>query len=271
MNITLISLHGLFRSRDLEIGRDADNGGQIIYVMELARALQSRSDVRHVTLITRLIDDPALAPDYANPVERVTEKFTIRRVPFAGPRYLLKEQLWDHLDEFVARAETMIRTERLSPDVLHSHYADAGYAAAALAKRLHIPFIHSGHSLGRRKLEKLLDGGMDETEAMERFRFRQRFAAEETTLEQAAFIVCSTRQEIESYGDYGNARGARYEVVPPGVDMRRFAPSSAVPMSPERRRVRRRLRQRLGRFLRQRGKPMILAVCRPNQKKICRA
>ena len=57
MKITLISLHGLLRGRDLEIGRDADNGGQIIYVMELARALQSRPDVDHVILITRLIDD----------------------------------------------------------------------------------------------------------------------------------------------------------------------------------------------------------------------
>ncbi len=267
MKITLISLHGLLRGRDLEIGRDADNGGQIIYVMELARALQSRHDVDHVTLITRLIDDPALASDYACPIERVTEKFTIRRVPFAGPRYLLKEQLWNHLDEFVSRAEAMITAQRLAPNFLHSHYADAGYAAAALSRRLGIPFIHSGHSLGRRKLEKLVLGGMAEEEAMERFRFRQRFAAEETTLRQAAFIICSTRQEIESYGDYENARAARYEVLPPGIDVRRFAPSHSLPMSRERRRIRRRLGQRLRRFLQHHRKPMILAVCRPDQKK----
>ncbi len=87
MNILLLSLHGLFRGRDLEIGRDADNGGQIVYVMELARALEQHPDVENVILITRLIDDPALSADYAQPVERVSEKFTIRRVAFGGPRY----------------------------------------------------------------------------------------------------------------------------------------------------------------------------------------
>jgi sucrose-phosphate synthase len=37
-----LHLHGLFRSRDLELGRDADTGGQTTYVLELARALAMR-------------------------------------------------------------------------------------------------------------------------------------------------------------------------------------------------------------------------------------
>ena len=37
--IVLISVHGLVRGHDLELGRDADTGGQIKYVVELARAL----------------------------------------------------------------------------------------------------------------------------------------------------------------------------------------------------------------------------------------
>ena len=38
MNILLLSLHGLIRGSDLQVGLDADNGGQIVYVMELTRA-----------------------------------------------------------------------------------------------------------------------------------------------------------------------------------------------------------------------------------------
>ena len=34
-----LHLHGLFRSHDLELGRDPDTGGQTTYVLELARAL----------------------------------------------------------------------------------------------------------------------------------------------------------------------------------------------------------------------------------------
>ena len=33
--VQLFSLHGLIRSKNLEMGRDADTGGQVKYVMEL--------------------------------------------------------------------------------------------------------------------------------------------------------------------------------------------------------------------------------------------
>ena len=39
LKITLISLHGLIRAHDCELGRDADTGGQIKYVLELAKEL----------------------------------------------------------------------------------------------------------------------------------------------------------------------------------------------------------------------------------------
>ena len=40
--IMLLSIHGLLRSRSPELGRDPDTGGQITYVLELARALNNR-------------------------------------------------------------------------------------------------------------------------------------------------------------------------------------------------------------------------------------
>ena len=33
LNILLISIHGLIRGQDLELGRDADTGGQTKYVV----------------------------------------------------------------------------------------------------------------------------------------------------------------------------------------------------------------------------------------------
>ena len=58
LKITLISLHGLIRAHDPELGRDADTGGQVKYVLELARELAARQDVREVELLTRQIIDP---------------------------------------------------------------------------------------------------------------------------------------------------------------------------------------------------------------------
>lgn len=46
--LLLISIHGLIRGHDLELGRDADTGGQTLYVVELARALGEREDVENL-------------------------------------------------------------------------------------------------------------------------------------------------------------------------------------------------------------------------------
>ena len=52
MYVMLISVHGLIRGHGLELGRDADTGGQVKYVVELARAVGAQPDVRRVDLIT---------------------------------------------------------------------------------------------------------------------------------------------------------------------------------------------------------------------------
>ena len=59
--LLLISVHGLIRGQDLELGRDADTGGQTLYVVELARALGERDDVERVDLVTRRVVDPAVS------------------------------------------------------------------------------------------------------------------------------------------------------------------------------------------------------------------
>ncbi len=58
--ILLISVHGLIRGHDLELGRDADTGGQTKYVVELLRELGKRSEVEQAVLLTRRIFDPIL-------------------------------------------------------------------------------------------------------------------------------------------------------------------------------------------------------------------
>lgn len=272
MRIHFYSLHGLFRAENLEIGRDADNGGQIVYVMELARALSERPEVTQVHLFTRRMDDPAVGPDYAVPVERVNDKFDIRRVACGGRRYLLKEALWDHHDEYVTNVLAHIKSEKLFPDWIHSHYADAGYVARELSAILNVPFAHSAHSLGKPKLEKLLAAGLPEAEALQRFRFAERFAAEEGTLANAEFIVTSTELEVRSHAAYANAGLAEYHVIPPGIDASRyypffqdFAPGAAP--SEARGHTVFLIRDSLEKFFSHPERPIILAICRPDRKK----
>ena len=89
-----LHLHGLFRSRDLELGRDADTGGQTLYVLELARSLALRSEVDQVDVVTRQIHDRKLSVDYSQREEAISSGARILRFPFGPRRYLRKELLW---------------------------------------------------------------------------------------------------------------------------------------------------------------------------------
>ncbi len=53
--ILMLSVHGLIRGEGLELGRDADTGGQTLYVVELARALGRRPEVDRVDLLTQQV------------------------------------------------------------------------------------------------------------------------------------------------------------------------------------------------------------------------
>ncbi len=72
--IQMFSLHGLIRSDKLEMGRDADTGGQIKYVLEEGLELSKNPEVGRVDLFTRRINDKTVSDDYNRPIEEVTDK-----------------------------------------------------------------------------------------------------------------------------------------------------------------------------------------------------
>jgi sucrose-phosphate synthase len=180
-----------------------------------------------------------------------------------GPRrYLRKESLWPYLDQLVDRTLLFLREQKRLPDVIHSHYADAGYVGMQLSQLLGIPQIHTGHSLGRSKKQRLLAQGR-KPQALERqFNFYRRIAEEEAILQHASLIVASTPQEsVEQYGLYTNYQPERTVVIPPGTDVSRFAPPGRqIPPEPAVTRL-------IDRFLVQPRKPLILAICRPEIRK----
>lgn len=271
LRIALINVHGLLKGSGLEIGRDADNGGQTKYVYELAEFLSQHEDVAHVHLFTRLIDDPILSSEYAVPVEKINEKLDIRRIPFLGKKYRPKEQLWDGLDTFVNGIVQHIKVQDIFPDWIHSHYADAGYVAAELSTVLNIPFAHTGHSLGFYKKKKLLESGQTEEELEKEFKFLARITAEERTLELSEFIITSTEQEIETYKVYENFELGKYHAVSPGIDTSKFVPyyfqepDNRIQMEEAQRKYW--VSESISKFLTNPHKPIILALSRPDRHK----
>ena len=219
LKITLISLHGLIRAKDCELGRDADTGGQVKYVLELAKELALHPNVGQVELLTRQILDPRVSDDYAQLEEPISENAKIVRIPFGPKRYLRKEALWPYIEMFIDQTLVHFRRNGL-PSIIHGHYADAGLAGAQLARLLHVPFIFTGHSLGRVKKQRM-SLGKSSPESLERkYKFTLRTEAEEIALETAAMVVTSTSQEVhDQYEVYDHYVPSRMEVIPPGVDL----------------------------------------------------
>lgn len=266
--IALISLHGLVRGENMELGRDSDTGGQVKYVVELSRALSMMPGVYRVDLFTRQISSPDVDWSYAEPTEMLTSGAYdadgneigesagayIIRIP-CGPRdkYLRKELLWPHLQEFVDGAlghivnmskvlgEQIGGGQPVWPYVIHGHYADAGDVAALLSGALNVPMVLTGHSLGRNKLEQLLKQGRQSKEDINvTYRIMRRIEGEELSLDAAELVITSTKQEIEEqWGLYDgfdvklekvlrararrgvNCHGRympRMVVIPPGMD-----------------------------------------------------
>ncbi|MFH2123097.1 MAG: HAD-IIB family hydrolase [Pseudomonadota bacterium] len=259
--IVLLSIHGLIRGHNLELGRDADTGGQTKYVVELARALGARPDVGHVDLLTRRVVDPSVSPDYAQQAERLGDHAQIVRIDCGEERYLAKEQLWDCLDNFADSVLDYFKQQKRIPAILHSHYADAGYVGTRIAHQLGIPLVHTGHSLGRSKRRQLLAAGHSKASLESRYNITRRIEAEETTLSVAERVITSTRQEVvEQYALYDHYQPERMRVVPPGTDLQQFHP----PRGDEQASA---IGAEVARFLHDPTRPMILALSRPDPRK----
>lgn len=261
LHLVLISVHGLIRGHNLELGRDDDTGGQTRYVMELARALGERDDVARVDLLTRRVMDSAVSSDYARRHEHITDKVSIVRINCGEDAYIPKEQLWDCLDAFADNAVAFLREHQLEPDIIHSHYADAGYVGIRVSSLLGIPLVHTGHSLGRVKRQRLLASGQRRDEIERQYNISRRILVEEDVLGAAGLVITSTHQEIEEqYGLYNYYQPEQMKVIPPGTELDLFhPPDGSEADSP--------MQRELARFLDRPHKPMILALSRPDARK----
>jgi sucrose-phosphate synthase len=271
--IQLFSPHGLIRFEDPEIGRDKDTGGQVKYILELLENLSKHPQIRKVDLFTRRIIDKRVSSSYEKEIETVDEKARIVRVTCGGNLYRSKESLWDYLDEFVDKTIRFIEKEDDFPDVAHGHYADGNYLAGQISEVFGIPFIATGHSLGRNKMNILLQDGMSAERINEKFNMQRRIDAEEYAIKNADVIIVSTQHEIDTqYAFYDVEKNGKFEVIPPGVNNDVFYPfyrfdMPGFQMSIEQEQALYRVNSDIERFLFNPQKPLILSIGRADKRK----
>src|SRR5215213_6774445 len=186
-----------------------DAGGMNVYIVEVSRRLAERGIA--VDVFTRATSSEL------PPVVEMAPGVTVRHVsagPFEG---LGKEELPAQLCAFTA---AVLREEAQHEpgyyDVVHSHYWLSGQVGWLARDRWSVPLIHTAHTLAKVKNEALADGDRPEP--------RARVIGEEQVVAEADRLIANTDEEARQLVRLYGADPERTLVVPPGVDLDRFAP-----------------------------------------------
>ena len=202
-------------------------------------------------------------------IEPISKKARIVRIPCGGGKYLRKELLWPHLDEFIDKTLKFLKKQELDPYLMHGHYSDGGYVAMHLATLFGIPFLFTGHSLGKIKKIKLLEDGLTEEEINKKYYMEDRIKAEEEIVGCVDLVFASTQQEVDQqYGVYSHSLVPEFMVNPPGLDVQKFYPYYDEEQLDEiGKQARMAVQDELNRFFLIPHKPLILTLARPDKRK----
>lgn len=207
MHVAVISYH----SSPLDEPGSGDAGGMTVYVRNLADALAARG-------VTTDVFTRAQAPGRSP----VTVSPGVRVVPIeAGPAAPLpKELLQGHIEDFVSGIRAFSLTQRISYDLIHSHYWQSGLVGTALGRAWGVPLVHSHHTLGRVKNRYLAPGDAPEPS--------RRLEGEDRVIAAADVLVASTDDELDHLSCLYGASHDRLKTLHPGVDHSVFRPLDRV-------------------------------------------
>jgi D-inositol-3-phosphate glycosyltransferase len=190
-----------------------DTGGMNVYVRELTRQL-GRMGI-HVDVFTRSQDDhvPHVLHElgYGNRVVHVP----------AGPEHPIpKEELADHIPQFVEGIKYFVCEKDIKYDIIHSHYWMSGIAATALSEAWGgTPIVHMFHTLG--EMKNRIARTDEEREG------EYRINGEKQVLRRADRVIAATIAEVTQLRFLYKANASKLVVIPPGVDVCHFYPIPA--------------------------------------------
>jgi len=215
--IGLISTHG-YVAAEPPLGA-ADTGGQVVYVIELAKKLAQLG--YEVDIWTRWFEQQ---PE----IDVINDHVRVIRAPCGGTKFIAKEYLVRHLGEWAEHALRFIKKHGLKYQFLNSHYWDAGYATQRLAEALDVPHVHTPHSLGLWKKQLMERDTPDDAANFEKkYNFTQRINEETVLYRTCDQVIATTPDQLDMIvKDYG-AEPQQVHMIPPGYDDNRFYPVSA--------------------------------------------
>lgn len=185
-------------------GSAKDAGGMNVYIRELAREL-GRSHLT-VDIFTRRTQPDQ--PEIVSLAPRV-RVISIEAGPVAP---VSKNDLYRYLPSFTRQVELFAQRSHRVYDLLHSHYWLSGVVAQQLARIWCVPHITMFHTLAYLKQR----ANPAEQEPV------LRLEMERLLISQADRIIATTSDERAQIIRHCGATSGQVEVIPCGVDLRRF-------------------------------------------------
>ncbi|HEX9854745.1 MAG TPA: glycosyltransferase [Acidimicrobiia bacterium] len=208
--LLMLSLHG-YVAAEPELGKP-DTGGQVAFVLELAKQFVEFG--YHVDIVTRRFEGQ---PE----VDEIDPALRVLRIPYGGDDFIRKEDMHEHLDEFVRNFLAAVGDMQLMYDTINSHYWDAGWAGQMIAEELGIPHVHTPHSLGAWKREEM-EGDPEDIES--NYRFEERIRKEFLVFRRCDHVIATTNLQLEVLRDHYEVPDWHMTMIPPGIDESRYTP-----------------------------------------------
>jgi D-inositol-3-phosphate glycosyltransferase len=183
-----------------------DNGGQNVYVAQVAKSLAALG--YQVDVFTRR-DDPELKE-----IHEWENGIRIIQVPAGPATYVHKEKLLPYMKAFSRYMIEFIRREGLY-DLIHANFWMSGLVATEIKRELDIPFVITFHALGR--VRRVYQGKNDSFPDT-------RFEIEDRTIAAANRIIAECPQDKEDLTHLYQADPDRVTIVPAGYDPQEMQP-----------------------------------------------
>ncbi|MBI5220143.1 MAG: glycosyltransferase [Bacteroidia bacterium] len=216
-NIAMLSTHGYFDPVP-QLGR-TDTGGQVVYVLELAKAL-SRMGYK-VDIFTRWFEKNKKQIDPVPGVEDVN----VIRIPAGNWEFIPKEFIYEVLPELSKNMAEFIKKNNSDYDLYHGHYVDAGIVTLDVANNFGKPAFFTAHSLGAWKRDQM---GGDPVEMEKKFNFNHRISEEIRIFNNVRSHILTSQVQLEKlmelYTDDQYVPGNNIEIISPGTDIHYYRP-----------------------------------------------
>lgn len=211
--IAMVNPQGYFDPVPI-LGR-TDTGGQVVYVLELAKALSILG--YEVDIFTRWFDKEK------QQVETVPEfpKVRVVRIECGPWEFIPKEELYNHLPIMSENLINFANENNIQYDIFHGHYIDGGIVAHDVAHVFRKPSYFTPHSLGAWKKDQM---GGDPVDMEIKYNFRLRIYAELRIFSVVNGLSVTTQLQLEKMRELYNYDPLHVEVIPPGVNMRIYKP-----------------------------------------------